>query len=123
MIKASNLAEMLIDILGTKLDIGPSQILVLAGVVAIFKMATSIGQIFLNDPLAEKKNQWILLLLGVPNNILKNLRKFLRERHRFQDGVYDGCWKLKMPINWDLPCKKSLKISTLRLVFDFLYGY
>ena len=56
MIKASNLAEMLIDILGTKLDIGPSQILVLGGVVAIFKMATSIGQIFLNDPLAEKKS-------------------------------------------------------------------
>ena len=66
---------MLIDILGTKLDIGPSQILNLVGVVAIFKMATSIGQIFLNDPLAEKKNQWILLLLGVPNNILKNFEE------------------------------------------------
>ena len=39
--KAPNLAEVLINVWGTKLDIGPLQILILVGVAAIFKMFTS----------------------------------------------------------------------------------
>ena len=37
MIKAPNLADVLIDILGTKLDIGPSQTRTLVAVAAIFQ--------------------------------------------------------------------------------------